>query len=316
MELRQLRFFLRAAELGSISRAALEARIAQPALSRQMRTLEEALGVQLFVRNGRGVTLTEVGKQFYDRVSGILQNLDNTCIGIRDQQKLPSGEVRLGVLPNFGGQFEADLILLCEKAFPNIKLLLFEGFSYQIAAWMQSKQIDLGFLYEVDSYRQLHAEFQFRENAFLAGSPDGWEFGDTVTLETLQNLRLITPAPPSLTRRSLISAAAQRGFELNFAYEIDSLVAIKHLLASKRGYGVFTRSTINEEIQSGRLAAAKIVDPEITFDLALASTYGAILPLAARRMIDFLKTVVADSLAEGRWSGRFITEADRHTAKG
>jgi LysR family nitrogen assimilation transcriptional regulator len=219
--------------------------------------------------------------------------------------------VRLGVLPNFGGQFAVDLLLLCEKVFPNIKLLLFEGFSYQIAAWLQSKQIDLGFLYECDSYRQLNAEFQLREDVFLVGSPDGWPFGETVAFEALRDVRLITPAPPNATTRRLAAAASERGFELTIAYEIDSLVAIKHLLASNRGYGVFTRASISEDIQSGRLAAAKLTEPDLTFDMALASTDSTILPLSARRMVDLLRTVVSDNLAEGRWSGKFLPDNTR-----
>src|SRR5262249_13212855 len=154
--------FLRTAELGSISRAALEGRIAQPALSRQMRCLEKALGAQLFTRDGRGVKLTKVGTQFYQKISAVLQELDNACATVRNRQDSPSGDIRLGVLPYLGGKFQADLLLLCEQKFPNIRLLLFEGFSHQIAAWLQSKQIDLGFLHDADSYRHLNSEFMFR----------------------------------------------------------------------------------------------------------------------------------------------------------
>jgi LysR family nitrogen assimilation transcriptional regulator len=306
MEIRQLRFFLRAAELGSITRAAHELRIAQPALSRQIRQLEEALGIQLFIRDGRGVALTSAGSQFHDRVAKIIQDLENACVEARDQQKVPSGEIRLGISPHFGGRFSADLVSQCEQLFPDIGLLLFEGFSDQIATWIQSKQIDLGFLFDLESYQHLNSEFRFRQAGLLVGSADGWRFGKTVPFQTLGELSLITTAPPSWTRRRLLATASEQDVELTFSFEIDSLATIKDLVSLKSGYAVFTRATIYEDIKSGKLAAAKIVDPEFPFDVSLASAHGVMLPLPARHVIKFLKEFISTRLADGHLSGEFI----------
>ncbi|MGE3702713.1 MAG: LysR family transcriptional regulator [Hyphomicrobiaceae bacterium] len=316
IEIRHLKYFLRVAELGSISRAALELRLGQSALSRQIRALEESLGVALFVRDGRGVSLTDVGARFSLQVKELLQGLENACVAARAQQKTPSGEIRLGILPNFGGAFAAELIIQCEQQFPGIKLIMFEGFSYQIAAWIQNRQIDLGFLYEAETYRHVSSEFRFREAAYLVGMPKGWEFGATVPFAALEHLALITPALPSLTRRRLATVAADRSIDLSFTYEVDSLVAIKRLIALGRGYGVFTRAAIWEEVERGELAAARIVEPEIDFDLALVSPYGAVLPAPARHTIGFLRAVVAKGAKEERWSGHFVPAKTLETPGG
>jgi LysR family transcriptional regulator, nitrogen assimilation regulatory protein len=94
---------------------------------------------------------------------------------------VPSGEIRVGILPNFGGAFGAELIIQCAQRFPAIKLILFEGFSDQFTTWIQSRQVDLGFLYEAEAYRHVSVEFRLREAVYLAG----WEFGNAIVFSSL-----------------------------------------------------------------------------------------------------------------------------------
>ena len=78
MDLKQLEYFIRVAELGGFTRASIALDIAQPALSRQVRQLEVELGHTLLIRNGRGVTLTESGKQLLEHARGILYQVSRT----------------------------------------------------------------------------------------------------------------------------------------------------------------------------------------------------------------------------------------------
>lgn len=307
IELRALRHFIRASELGSISRAAVELRIAQPALSRQMRRLEETLGVQLFIRDGRGVTLTETGAKLRDEVANVLLRLENACLQARVDEGSPSGVIRVGVLPNLGPTFMAELILGCREQFPRVKLKLFEGFTYQTANWIQSKQIDLGFAYDVDSYRHLSPEFLFKEKVYLVGSRKNWPFGESVVLPELEGLPLIIPAPPSYTRRRLEAAAHEQRVELTFKYEIDSIPLIKRMIALDEGYGIFTRACLWEDLEGRNLSVAAIEGSSLSFELALTTAYGTILPAAARHIISFLEQMVRRYAELGRWSGEFIT---------
>ena len=102
VELRQLRYFLKVADLKSFSHAALAVHIAQSALSRQIRRLEEEVGVVLFHRDGRGALLTEEGQRYYDRVKGILRQLDQASVEMQATRDMPTGEVVLGVPPQLG----------------------------------------------------------------------------------------------------------------------------------------------------------------------------------------------------------------------
>ena len=123
MELRQLRYFLRVADFKSFSRAALAVRIAQPALSRHIRKLEEEMGVALFYRDGRGAILTEQGQRYYERVTDILRQLDQAAAELQTDYDMPTGEVALGVPTELGPALHpADRAIvpqpLPERAYP------------------------------------------------------------------------------------------------------------------------------------------------------------------------------------------------------
>src|SRR5687768_7963377 len=102
MELRQLKFFVQAAEQGSLTRAAADLAVAQPVLSRQIRELENELGVQLLSRNGRGVTLTEAGKRFLVRARAISQDVQAAQDEASAQRTSPSGAVSIAMVPSAG----------------------------------------------------------------------------------------------------------------------------------------------------------------------------------------------------------------------
>ena len=99
MELRSLAYFLRIAELGSITRAAAHLRLAQPALTRHVQRLEEELGVPLFTRANRGVRLTEAGQKLLESAARILREVERTGDEIRAQDAHPSGRIILGITP-------------------------------------------------------------------------------------------------------------------------------------------------------------------------------------------------------------------------
>ena len=99
MELRSLGYFVRIAELGSITRAASHLRVAQPALTRQVQRLEDELGVALFTRVNRGVRLTEAGQKLLESATRILRDVERTGDEIRAQDAHPSGKIILGVTP-------------------------------------------------------------------------------------------------------------------------------------------------------------------------------------------------------------------------
>ena len=169
MELRQLRYFLRVADFKSFSRAALAVRIAQPALSRHIRKLEEEMGVALFYRDGRGAVLTEQGQRYYEKVTDILQQLDQAGAELQSDYDMPTGEVALGVPSELGPRFILQIVQSFRGRYPNARIRVAEGCNAQIAEWLQSSRIDAGFIYDPQDYRTCRPRSWSRKRFISSG---------------------------------------------------------------------------------------------------------------------------------------------------
>ena len=122
MDFRELRTFTCVAELGSLSKASDTLRIAQPALSRQIKLLEHELRAELFTRNGRGMVLTDAGRLLLARTSGIVRQIDQIRDDLQSAQGPPSGRVVLGLVPTVSCVLSARFARRCVESFPGISL--------------------------------------------------------------------------------------------------------------------------------------------------------------------------------------------------
>ncbi len=127
MNLKQLEYFVQVAELGSFSKAAVVLDIAQPALSRQVRSLETELHQQLFLRTGRGVTLTDAGKRLFDHSVAVLQLMAHAREDLGTSRDEPVGRVTIGLPPSMGRQLTLPLIDRFRKELPAARLAIVEG---------------------------------------------------------------------------------------------------------------------------------------------------------------------------------------------
>lgn len=271
MELRQLRYFLSVADLGNFTRAAAVLRVAQSALSRQIRKLEDELGAPLLHRDGRSATLTEAGQRFYDHAKLVLRQLDDAKRELVEQQENPTGSVAFGYPPHLGAEFPVALMRRFRTLYPRARLRLIEGFTNQLADWLFTGRIDVALLYTAASFKHIVTEFTMTEDLYVMAPPgDPIAGGDTVEFSRLSALPFITPDPPSSTRSCVEEAAASRGISLRFALEVDSFPIIKRLVAEGHGYAFAAFATIYDEVAAGTLTAARVIEPELRMPLSLA----------------------------------------------
>ena len=133
MELKELRNFMQVARAGSVSRAAEELRLAQPALSRQIKKLEHELGVSLFTRHGRGVRLSAAGSLLLERAEAIAQLVHQTSEEIKDDRSPQRGRIVLGVPPAAGRILIPHFAERFQKAWPQTTLHMREGVASSLA---------------------------------------------------------------------------------------------------------------------------------------------------------------------------------------
>ncbi|MCO5090044.1 LysR family transcriptional regulator [Bosea sp. (in: a-proteobacteria)] len=305
IELRELRNFIRVAELGSISAAAVYLHMAQPGLSRQIRLLETRLGTDLFVRNGRGVVLTHAGERLKNDASELIEKLSSSIADIQNNIDTPSGEVRLGILPNLGAKFYADILTKAKQRYPLVKIIMFEGYSHDIVGWLKRKVIHAGLVYEPGNYPEMRPDFTFVERAVLASKEGLSSPCKRVSFSQVVELPLIVPSELGLTRHKIDQAARLAGKSIRCEMEVDSYAVTAQLAMAGNGYAVFPRSFIWHEVEQGFLQAVEICDPEIQYSLSLLVGAGTAQRLALSRVAGLIKETVADYRDRGRWGGNF-----------
>jgi DNA-binding transcriptional LysR family regulator len=162
MELRHVRYFLAVAESLNFSKAAEQLHIAQPPLSRQIRRLEDELGVDLFVRNKHRVQLTKAGRAFLDEAKKLVVQAGHAAEAARHAQKGESGIVRIGIASGLGGVVAKAVAENC-KRFPDINIECKDIFSSLQNENLAKGEIDVGFLRPPVDPSTLDCELLFEE---------------------------------------------------------------------------------------------------------------------------------------------------------
>jgi LysR family nitrogen assimilation transcriptional regulator len=274
MNLKQLEYFVQVAELGSFSKAAVVLDIAQPALSRQVRSLETELHQQLFLRNGRGVALTDAGKRLFDHSVAVLQLMAHAREDLGASRNEPIGRVTIGLPPSMGRQLTLPLIDRFKKELPAARLAIVEGLSTHIVEWVTTGRIDIGLVYNPEAQPGLEITPLLQEQLGLVSqAPKGKRKRAALPplpMKELSHYPLIVPERVHAMRRLLDTQAALAGIKLDIAWEVSSVPSIIDLVCAGYGYAVLTASGVAASARSDELVTRRLVDPTPVSVLCLA----------------------------------------------
>ncbi len=293
MNLKQLEYFVHVAELGSFSKAAVVLDIAQPALSRQVRSLETELRQQLFLRNGRGVALTDAGKRLFDHSVAVLQLMAHAREDLGASRDEPVGRVTIGLPPSIGRQLTLPLIDRFKKQLPAARLAIVEGLSTHIVEWVTTGRIDIGLVYNPEAQAGLEITPLLQEALGLVSrAPKGKGMGKRkpaapppLPMKELSRYPLIVPERVHAMRRLLETQAALAGIKLDIAWEVSSVPSIIDLVCAGYGHAVLTASGVAASARSGELVVRRLTDPAPVSVLCLAvSAHKRPTPLALQAM--------------------------------
>jgi DNA-binding transcriptional LysR family regulator len=146
VELRHLRYFVAVAEMENVSRAALKLHVSQPSVSRQIRDLEEELGVQLLERTAKSVRLTDPGRAFLEEARTILKHADDAVLKVRSIAGTFQTELRVGDWPLGTGRIMPALLRAYQEAMPNVHVKLHDWSVYQNIAGVRDGRLQLAIL--------------------------------------------------------------------------------------------------------------------------------------------------------------------------
>ena len=272
MDLRQLRTFSCVAELGSLSKASDTLRVAQPALSRQIKLLEHELRADLFTRNGRGMVLTDAGRLLLARTAGIVRQIDQVRDEIQSAGGPPSGRVVLGLVPTVSCVISARLARRTVDRYPGISLCIVESYSGHLMEWLHRGEMDLALIYGPSS--DLHMTVQsLGRDTIVAVGPRGSGLAQKkqVDIGWLLRQRLVLPSHSHGLRALIEHAAAKKKLKLDVKLEADSFRVLTSLVEEGLGYTLLPPSSVRNEVASGRLETAAIAKPAPMRELTLAS---------------------------------------------
>ncbi len=268
MNLRQLRYFVRVVELGSITRAAEALRIAQPALGLQVKQLEDSLGVQLLARHSRGVEATPAGRLLFDRARAILRQVDDTQRDVAGLGQRMREALSLGLSPSLVALLGPDVVQRARLELPELELRLVEELSFTLAEWVEAGRLDLALAFDPPEREGLLAE-PVLEEALMLVRPAGAGTAPEATMAEVLAGELALPARVDSISRTLASEAARRGVSLRIAFEVQSVAAIKRLVSRGLATAVLPRGVVAEEVARGELSASRVTDPPVVRRLAL-----------------------------------------------
>ncbi len=274
MNLKQLEAFVRVAEFGSFSKAAMVLGVAQPALSRQVRALETELHETLLLRNGRGAQLTEAGRRLFEHSVSILQLVSRAREDIEAQRGQPSGRIVIGLPPSIGRQLTVPLIQAFKRQLPRARLAIVEGLSAHLAEWLASGRIDIGLMHNPQPQANIETTPILEEDLCLVTPVTrGRRVQRTLTpvrIADLSEYRLIVPERSHVIRNLLETQAALSGIKLDIAWEVSSIPSIIDLVCAGYGHAVLTASAVAASGRGDALQARPLIEPKLKSSLCLA----------------------------------------------
>jgi LysR family transcriptional regulator, nitrogen assimilation regulatory protein len=273
MDLRQLEYFVRVAELGSFTRAAQQLGIAQPALSRQVRLLEVELRQNLLTRNGRGALPTEAGKLLVEHGRGILHQVDRAKEELGRVRGGLSGRVAVGLPTSVARVLAVPLTREFRKQLPQATIAISEGLSVAMQEALVNGRLDIALLYNATASADVEIMPLLEEALYLVKpssplkqstksqhslSPAKKPKLTKIKLQDIADLPLVIPTKPNAIRNLVETRLGDLGLRPTIALEIDGVSAILELVADGAGYAVLPQSAVLSAQAMQRFEVAQI----------------------------------------------------------
>lgn len=290
MDIKHLQLLTDIVEAGSLSKVCASRGIAQSALSKHIAALEAEFGAKLFYRTGRGVVLTEFGQSIMPRVRSLLGEFERLASEVRDQSNVPSGPVRLALQSSITQQIVGPLFQHVRADFPKIDLRLMEGFAGNIEEALANGRADVGvFSRYGDRIHKTDEALVTDELYLIARTGDPAVAKPSCRFVDVAGLPLVLPGAPDGFHMMLLDEAKKAGVHLNTQIEVDSLTAMREIVANGAAYTILTRQAVGVDMQLGRIQVSRITDPVLTRTLVLAVSTQRPLTHASRTVIDLIR---------------------------
>lgn len=308
MEMRQLRYFVRVVELGSMSRAAVDMDVVQSALSQQIARLEGELSTRLLQRTAKGVSPTEAGLAFFRQAQLALRHADEAARAA--QQSRLSGMVSVGLAPTTANVLGLPLMTAVRQRYPDVRLHMVESLSGHLAAMLNARQLDLAVLFDTDPGRRWSVTPLVEEKLFLirARGQARTPLPAKVPLSALKDLPLILPSTAHGLRKTLDEAMAGERLRRLQPIEIDSLAMLMDAVRAGLGCTIQPRAALARMPDwQDTFEIAEIADRKLRRLNSLCSLSDDELSPAALAVRVVLADCARELIRSSRWEGAVLS---------
>ena len=294
MELRQLRYLVSLAEERSFTRAAAREHIAQPALSQQIRRLENEVGLALVERTTRRVSITGAGELLVARARRVLLEVEAAQAELQALSGVHTGEVRIGAMHTMGPVDLSLPLAIFHQRHSGVELTVREQSSEELAEMLRVDELDLAFLSVTERVEShglgLH---QLVSEELVVILPRDHRLGDRqqIRMAELAEESFISWRQGARLRELLVSAGREAGFEPRVKLASNESLRVRRLVGRGLGVAILPRS--DAEDAGADVAVAGLTEPALTRDITLAWREGRRLPPAAAEFLELARATFA-----------------------
>lgn len=298
MDIRHLQYVLEVARSRSFTKAADALHISQPTISKMIRNLENELGIEVFIRNGKQVELTDSGQVIVAHAQHILHSFKNLSSELSDLTQLKRGRIRIGLPPMVGSRFFPSVMSEFRKRYPGIDLEMVEDGAKKIEAGVEDGSLDVGAVL-LPTNGEVFGSFPFvSEKLKLVVHPSHpLSKRERVALTELAEEPFISFREDFALHDRIIAACAEAGFRPRVLYESSQWDFISEMAAAGLGIAMLPE-TICAALDPERVRTVYLVEPVIPWQLAIIWRKEGYLSFAAREWIRFTRGMLEGQSGE------------------
>lgn len=284
ISLKSIQYFLALASAKSISQAAKDLHIAQPALSLRIKTLESDLGATLFKRHSGGIELTYSGQRFLKHAQELTDKLSFALADMKEPIVRPTGIIKIGLPQSIAALLTVPLLTHSLENWPDLQLQIIDLSTGYIPGFVSSGHVDLGITFAIEDSPALHFEHVVDEQLVLISLPPdapadsahcsemSYQKLQAIKFRELEALPLILPMQTHTLRKILDAYQASEKVRFQIRAEANSVSQLIEIVAAGLSHSILSFPSVRNDVASGRIAAKRIIAPDISRPVYLCSS--------------------------------------------
>jgi len=286
MELRQLEYFQMASRLRNITRAAERLKVSQPNITVAIKKLEAELGIQLFDRSQKQLSLTPEGAVFLNRIELALRNIQDAVLEVNDYKQLQKGTIKIGIPPMMGAYLFPKIFSSFQRRYSHLDIFLHEEASVSIREQLERDELDFGIVIISGASPNLQL-LPMSRNQIVCCVPSNSPLAKqrSVSMEDIAETNLVMLKEGSFLRQTILNRLKKANIKPNIVLESNQVLTLKGLVAN--GVGIaFLLDMVTEDTPG--ITVLPLEDP-IFVDVGLAWKKDRYISKAAQSFIDFCR---------------------------